>query len=404
MENVFREGFFRSDDDLIFCGVDLENVERVVVIVVTAANAETFALADGEMDDAVMLAEHAAVDMHDLAGLLGFRANFFHDFCVVAAGDEADILRVRFVGGEQTKPFGVLARDVFCPAAQRKPQEIQLFLRGGEQEIALVFCVVDCAVEFGGPIVFLVAVHALHVVAGHHAVGAEIVRDAEQVAEFDGLIAAHARDGCFAAHVAVGEIVDHRLAEIAFVIQDVVREAARIGHAAGIVDVLAGAAGFGFRGGRAVIVELQRYADDVVAVLVQQARGDGGIDPARHAHDPAGGLRFLCYAERVFRHGGEYRARGAGKANKGGGGCKPLGLQGDLNSPVRSRLPGGGGRGRFCKGLILKGDPNSAWPDSGGVGVQGAEFMGETELLIRRFSGEGVGAPFGFEFRAMGEG
>ena len=271
MENVFREGFFRADDDLIFRGVDAQDVERVVVIVVTAADAETFALADGEMDDAVMLAEDAAIDVDDLAGLLGFGANFFDDLRVVAAGDEADVLRVRFVGGEQAKPLGVLARDVLRPAAQRKPQEIQLFLRGGEQEIALVFRVVDGAVEFGS----FVAIHALHIVARHHAVGAEIVGDAEQVAEFDGLIATHAGDGRFAAHVGVGEIVDHRLAEIAFVIQNVMREAARIGDAAGIVNVLAGAAGFGFRSRRAVIVELQRHADDVVAFLVQQAGGDG---------------------------------------------------------------------------------------------------------------------------------
>lgn len=36
--------------------------------------------------------------------------------------------------------------------------------------------------------------------------------------------------------------------------------------------------------------------------------------------------------------------------------------------------------------------------------MQGAEFTGQSELLIRRFPGERVGAPFGFEFRAMGEG
>jgi hypothetical protein len=67
---------------------------------------------------------------------------------------------------------------------------------------------IDGAVKLGGA----VAVHALNVMARRHAIGAEVVGDAEQVAEFDGLVAAHAGDRRFAADVTVGEIVDHALA------------------------------------------------------------------------------------------------------------------------------------------------------------------------------------------------
>ena len=66
------------------------------------------------------------------------------------------------------------------------------------------------------------------------------------------------------------------------------RDAERLGDAAGIVDVLAGAARAGAMRRRAMIVELQRDADDVIALALQQAGDDGGIDAARHRDDDAG--------------------------------------------------------------------------------------------------------------------
>ena len=38
----------------------------------------------------------------------------------------------------------------------------------------------------------------------------------------------------------------------------------------------------------AVVVELQRHADDVVAGRLDERRDDGGIDPARHGDEDAG--------------------------------------------------------------------------------------------------------------------
>ena len=65
------------------------------------------------------------------------------------------------------------------------------------------------------------------------------------------------------------------------------RDAERLGDAAGVVDVLAGAAGALAVHGGAVVVELQRDADDVVALALQQRRDDRGIDAARHGDDDA---------------------------------------------------------------------------------------------------------------------
>ena len=66
------------------------------------------------------------------------------------------------------------------------------------------------------------------------------------------------------------------------------RNAERLGDAARIGDVLAGAAGTGAVDGRAMIVELQRHADDVVALALQEAGDHRRIDAARHRHDDAG--------------------------------------------------------------------------------------------------------------------
>ena len=66
------------------------------------------------------------------------------------------------------------------------------------------------------------------------------------------------------------------------------RDADSLGHAAGIVDVLARAAGPLTMRGLAVIVELQSDADDVIALLLEESRHDGGVHAARHRDDDAG--------------------------------------------------------------------------------------------------------------------
>ena len=65
------------------------------------------------------------------------------------------------------------------------------------------------------------------------------------------------------------------------------RNADPLGDIARIVDVLPGAAGALAMGGRAVIIELQRDADDVVAFRLQQRSRRRRIDAALHGdHDP----------------------------------------------------------------------------------------------------------------------
>ena len=103
--------------------------------------------------------------------------------------------------------------------------------------------------------------------AGRQNLRAEVARGFKQVAELDRLVALHARHRRLARHIAFGETVDDRLLEAAFVVEHVMGNADALGDGARVVDVAAGAAGALAVGRGAVVVELQRDADDVIAGL-----------------------------------------------------------------------------------------------------------------------------------------
>ena len=79
-----------------------------------------------------------------------------------------------------------------------------------------------------------------------------------------------------------------------------------------VVDILPGATGALAMRRFAVVVELHRHADDVVALGGEHGRGDGRIDAARHRHDDAGLRRRLAQAKAIQRargRAGRGRAR-----------------------------------------------------------------------------------------------
>jgi len=138
--------------------------------------------------------------------------------------------------------------------------------------------------------------------AGRERRRAEFARSLEQIAKLDRTVALDARHRRLAGSIAVGEIVDHRFAKTILVIQHVMRDTDPLGDIARIVDVLAGAAGALAVGGRAVIVKLQRDADDVVTLGFQQRSRRRGIDTARHGDDDPGVLR-TAFEIQTVEHG-----------------------------------------------------------------------------------------------------
>src|SRR5690606_18088590 len=83
---------------------------------------------------------------------------------------------------------------------------------------------------------------AADIVAGGEAIGPELARRLQKVGELDCLVAGDARNWRLARSIAFGEGVDHRLAEALLVVEHVMRDAERLGHAPRVVDVLARAA------------------------------------------------------------------------------------------------------------------------------------------------------------------
>ena len=101
---------------------------------------------------------------------------------------------------------------------------------------------------------------------GGQRIGAEIAGRLEEIGKFDVLIAGDARDWRFAGDIALRETVDDFFAEAAFVVQHIMGDAEPFGDPAGIVYILAGAASALAMRRRSMVIELQRDAEDIIAV------------------------------------------------------------------------------------------------------------------------------------------
>ncbi len=92
-----------------------------------------------------MAAEHATVDMNDIAGLARLGLQPPDHVGVAALRHEADVLAVVLVGDVEPEFARGRARLGLGHAAEREAEEIELLARGGEQEIALVAVEIDRA-------------------------------------------------------------------------------------------------------------------------------------------------------------------------------------------------------------------------------------------------------------------
>ena len=113
----------------------------------------------------------------------------------------------------------------------------------------------------------------------------------EELVELEVVVAEGAGNGRAAGEVLGDEGADDLVFEAVLGVDEVVGDAEVLGDAAGVVDVVDGAAaaldGFGhaFAAGEAALVpELQGKADEVVALGVEQRGDGGGVDSAGHGH------------------------------------------------------------------------------------------------------------------------
>ncbi len=66
VKNIPSQRLFRADDDLPFGGVHCDDIERLIVFDMPAADPQAFALADRVMDDALVAAHDPAIEVDDL--------------------------------------------------------------------------------------------------------------------------------------------------------------------------------------------------------------------------------------------------------------------------------------------------------------------------------------------------
>src|SRR5688500_3175040 len=126
--------------------------------------------------------------------------------------------------------------------------------------------------------------------AGGERRGAKLLSGLQQVAELDLLIAGDARYRSLAGEIAVGKRAHHVSREPRLIVEAVMGDAESLRHAAGILNVLSGAAGALAANRLAMIVELEGDADHVIALTLQESCDHGGIDPSGHGdHHPGVG-------------------------------------------------------------------------------------------------------------------
>ena len=100
--------------------------------------------------------------------------------------------------------------------------------------------------------------------------------------------------GVMAVGVALGEVVDDRILEALLEVQDVVGDAQLVSDVFRIVNVLTGAASTFFADSLAMIIKLERHADDLVTGFGENRGNTGAVDAAGHGdHDPALSVRFV---------------------------------------------------------------------------------------------------------------
>src|SRR4051794_36649853 len=131
------ESLPQADDDAPGLGIEAQDMERPGKRP-RRLNAETLPLANREMRDPVMTAEHPAALVDDVAGFAGFGAQALDEIGIGALRYETDILAVRLFGDRQGEVARQCPRLILCDRPERKAQKIEFGAGRAVEKIALV--------------------------------------------------------------------------------------------------------------------------------------------------------------------------------------------------------------------------------------------------------------------------
>jgi len=266
--------FVGADGDPVGVGVDGEDVERV-----GRGEAEALALAYGEALDAFVVTDDLAGGGDEFAGGVGELFVLLvevrlQESVVVAAGDEADLLRVGLGRDGEAGFGGHLADFGLAHLAEGEEGARELVLREAEEEVGLVLGMVGGAGE--DPALSLLVKMITRIMPGGDAVGTDLTGGDEELVELEVVVAEGAGDGRAAGEVLADEGLYYFRLETVLLVDDVVRDVELLGYVARVVDVVDAAAaaldglGHAFVSGKAALVpELEGEADDLVALGTQ---------------------------------------------------------------------------------------------------------------------------------------
>ena len=193
---------------------------------------------------------------------------------VIIILDEADLVAVGLRRHVEAQRFGARSHLSLGQSAYREHRVRELLLRQREEEVSLVLIGVGAALEQPPPVT--VALDPC-VVPRRHAGGAEALGAVEERGELQVAVAVGARHRRAARGVLADEVRDDGVLELALEVQDVVRDADRLRHAARIVEVVERAAAAESLPVAPLVVELHGQADHLVTLLGEQGRGDRGV-------------------------------------------------------------------------------------------------------------------------------
>ncbi len=201
----------------------------------TRCNTDTAALTNGIMHDAFMTPQNTAIDMYDIARGRCFRLQLGNNVRIFALRHETNVLAILLLRNRQPHLFCNFADLRLRQMSKREAQIINLVLRGGKEEIALIAIRID-RTEHRAMVAILAAAD---IMAGCQSVRTQFARSLQKISKLDGLIARNTRNRRFTTHIGICKWIDNRFTEARFIIQYIMRNAEAFRNATRIFDVLA---------------------------------------------------------------------------------------------------------------------------------------------------------------------
>ena len=266
-----------SDNQNIVFDIFIYDVPRIFAAFFGAANTQPFTLAQRVVHQPLMLTNLITVDGNDFARLC--RQVTTKEIAEFALADKTDTGGVFFLRGDQIQLFGDFTHLRLFKLAYREQALRNLFVAECIQEVALIFVAIQTAQQLA----FAIHIGTTHVVPGRNIVCAQIFcGEFQEGFKFDLFVAQNVRVRGTTGFVLFQEKLEDVVPVFCSKVNGVQFNAQLIAHRLRIGEIRSSSAIF-----LAIIFlpVLHEQALHLIALLLQQVGGNGGIDTAGHADD-----------------------------------------------------------------------------------------------------------------------